>query len=135
MIRDPVCRDECRQFPTEDLFVFPVNTVAPGGRRVAAPILLMDSTRGAWRGRFETPEGVAASGVQVSWTRNPDPTTRTVLARSDDSGRIILPNPDTGTWAYTFTYPSGASRSLEVRVPDESPDQRWSLPSVVGLGR
>lgn len=117
----------------EKPFVFPASTVAPGGRRVLAPILLMDSARGAWRGRFETPEGAAVVGVRVSWTKTLDPTPRTVLARSDDSGRIILPKPDTGAWAYTFVHPSGASRSFEVRVPDATPDGRWSLPPVVSL--
>lgn len=118
----------------EQPFVFPASTVAPGGRRVLAPILLLDSVRGAWRGRFETPSGGAAVGVRVSWIRLPDAASRTVLARSDDSGRIILPNPDTGTWTYTFARPSGDSRTLEVRVPDTTSDRRWSLPSVVVLG-
>lgn len=117
-----------------DPFLFPTSRVPAGGRRLLEPILLTDSSFGAWRGRFQDSTGARVSGVRVTWSLLGESTQRTVLARSDDSGRIILPNPSTGTWSYTFTRPSGTSRNLEVRVPDTTSDRRWSLPPVVMLG-
>lgn len=116
-----------------DPFLFPSSRVPAGERRLLEPILLTDSSFGAWRGRFEDSLGARLPGVRVTWSLLGDSTHRTVLARSDDSGRIILPNPATGTWTYTFARPSGSVRTLEVRVPDTTSDRRWSLPRVVVL--
>lgn len=117
-----------------DPFLFPTSEVPAGQRRLLDPILLTDSSFGAWRGVFQDSAGTRLPGVRVTWSLSGDSVLRTVLARSDDSGRIILPNPATGTWTYTFTRPSGTSRTLEVRVPDTTSDRRWSLPPVVVLG-
>lgn len=116
-----------------DPFLFPTSAVPAGARRLLEPILLMDSALGAWRGRFEDSSGARIPGVRVTWSLLGESTQRTVLARSDDSGRIILPNPSTGTWSFTFTRSTGAERTLEVRVPDTTSDRRWSLPPVVVL--
>lgn len=115
-------------------FLFPTSRVPAGQRRLLDPILLTDSSFGAWRGVFQDSAGIRLPGVRVTWSLLGESTQRTVLARSDDSGRIILPNPATGTWTYTFTRPSGTSRTLEVRAPDTTSDRRWSLPPVVVLG-
>jgi hypothetical protein len=116
-----------------DPFLFPTSRVPAGERLLLEPILLMDSALGAWRGVFQDSAGARLPGVRVTWSVLGESTQRTVLARSDDSGRIILPNPSTGSWTYTFARPSGTSRTLEVRVPDTTSNRRWSLPRVVVL--